>query len=323
MNGRRTAATDCARAFRGLLAAHRFGGYPRSARMPRGNNHMAEPNLADLKEALLAALPADGSAIGNIRLRRQLAAALGTDISETRYEQARDELVEAGAVTKGQGRGGSVRRLEGTSADALTLQAQDIPEDARHAKPAQTSMPLTGKVVGQAAKPKSKSPSDEKLLTYRHDERRVNNPEVGLVTPDDDPDERETRCAYDPHLDPALKFDSGRAQIEKLIDDALASGDAATMRAALEQLKRQAAPYLNWTGKAERRASRSIPFAACARAHGPGDDPDCAAEAHQAQQGRRNRAGRSGRLVRAPGSRTCRCARRWISTSTKRAGRTG
>ncbi|ECH9271747.1 site-specific DNA-methyltransferase, partial [Salmonella enterica subsp. enterica] len=29
-------------------------------------------------------------------------------------------------------------------------------------------------------------------------------------------------------------------------------GNEATMRAALEQLKRQAAPYLNWTGKAER-----------------------------------------------------------------------
>jgi adenine-specific DNA-methyltransferase len=37
-----------------------------------------------------------------------------------------------------------------------------------------------------------------------------------------------------------------------LIDEALASGDQATMRRALEQLKRQAAPYLNWTGKAER-----------------------------------------------------------------------
>src|SRR3546814_12748252 len=44
----------------------------------------------------------------------------------------------------------------------------------------------------------------------------------------------------------------GRVQVERLIDDALASGDDAVMRAALEQLKRQAAPYLNWTGKAER-----------------------------------------------------------------------
>ena len=44
----------------------------------------------------------------------------------------------------------------------------------------------------------------------------------------------------------------GRARIEALIDDALSSGDDATMRSALETLKRMAEPYLNWAGKAER-----------------------------------------------------------------------
>ena len=73
-----------------------------------------------------------------------------------------------------------------------------------------------------------------------------------MVTPETDPDQPRTTWAWDPHIDPALQFDMGRAQVEQLIDDALASGDDATMRAALEQLKRQAAPYLNWTGKAER-----------------------------------------------------------------------
>src|SRR5690606_3552996 len=62
----------------------------------------------------------------------------------------------------------------------------------------------------------------------------------------------ETKWEYDPHIDPALQFDVGRAEIERLIDDALASGDADTMRGALEELKRASAPYLNWTGKAER-----------------------------------------------------------------------
>jgi hypothetical protein len=40
--------------------------------------------------------------------------------------------------------------------------------------------------------------------------------------------------------------------IENLINDALASGDEATMREALKTLKCMAEPYLNWTGKAER-----------------------------------------------------------------------
>ena len=90
------------------------------------------------------------------------------------------------------------------------------------------------------------------ILSYRHDQKRKNNPDVGVVTPETDPEQPRTVWAYDPHIDPALQFDSERAPIEKLINDALGSGDEAAMRAALEQLKRQQAPYLNWTGKAER-----------------------------------------------------------------------
>src|SRR5690606_22795722 len=84
------------------------------------------------------------------------------------------------------------------------------------------------------------------------DQTRRNNPDVGFVTPETDPEQPRTRWAYDPHIDPALQFDMGRSQVEKLIDDALASGDESVMRAALEQLKRHSAPYLNWAGKAER-----------------------------------------------------------------------
>ena len=36
------------------------------------------------------------------------------------------------------------------------------------------------------------------------------------------------------------------------MDDALASGDEAAMRAALAEIKRRGAPYLQWAGKAER-----------------------------------------------------------------------
>jgi adenine-specific DNA-methyltransferase len=73
-----------------------------------------------------------------------------------------------------------------------------------------------------------------------------------MVSPDTDPDQPKTTYSYDPHIDPALQFDSKRFQLEKLIDDALASGDLVVMRQALEQLKRQQEPYLNWAGKAEK-----------------------------------------------------------------------
>ncbi len=97
---------------------------------------------------------------------------------------------------------------------------------------------------------KKKEQSSE-ILSYRYDNKRKNNPPVGMVDVAADSDEEKNTWAYDPHIDPALQFDSGRAEVENLIDDALASGDQDTMRAALEQLKRMQEPYLNWAGKAE------------------------------------------------------------------------
>jgi hypothetical protein len=109
-----------------------------------------------------------------------------------------------------------------------------------------------------AAKPRvkfttgAKSADGTQVLSYRHADRRKNNPEVGMVDPETDPDQPKTTWAYDPHIDPALQFDVWRAGIERFIDDALASGDEATLRGALEELRRLSQPYLNWTGKAER-----------------------------------------------------------------------
>lgn len=89
------------------------------------------------------------------------------------------------------------------------------------------------------------------ILSYRHLDKRVNNPEVGMVTPFTDPDVGKTRWKYDPHIDPSLQFDSQRAWTENLIDSALASDDPEEMKQALEALKKAQSPYLNWAGKAE------------------------------------------------------------------------
>ena len=99
---------------------------------------------------------------------------------------------------------------------------------------------------------KTKKTDPKQVLSYRHGETRANNPEVGMVHAESDPDQPKTKWQYDPHLDPALQFDSARASIETLIDDALASDDPETMKMALAELKRLQAPYLNWAGKAER-----------------------------------------------------------------------
>ena len=56
------------------------------------------------------------------------------------------------------------------------------------------------------------------IESYEHrDKERLNNPPVGLVTPDTDPDAGPRTYAYDPHLDPQLSWDqqSGRKEIEE------------------------------------------------------------------------------------------------------------
>ncbi len=56
-------------------------------------------------------------------------------------------------------------------------------------------------------KPKKTSATAESdILSYRHPDRRKNNPEVGMVTPATDPDEGKTVWQHDPHLDPTLSW---------------------------------------------------------------------------------------------------------------------
>ncbi|GAA0218717.1 site-specific DNA-methyltransferase [Castellaniella daejeonensis] len=209
-----------------------------------------------LRDLMLSLVPNDGTTIGNTALRRAIEAKLqdGTTLSDDAYWQAHAALIANGLLVKGQGRGGSVRLAFPTNTDSVdkadhdgflleTQQAPDPDDETTPPAPRRTKSTVRN----------SRTTADEaQILSYRHADKRVNNPEVGMVTPATDPEEGKTKWAYDPHLDPALHFVPQRSQIERLIDDALASGDTDQMRAALEELKRQQSPYLNWAGKAER-----------------------------------------------------------------------
>ena len=74
--------------------------------------------------------------------------------------------------------------------------------------------------MAKSPKSSAKKGSHKKPIEhYEHkDKKRVNNPPVGLVTPETDKDKPAKKYAYDPHIDPALQFDSKRSQIEKIID---------------------------------------------------------------------------------------------------------
>ena len=61
---------------------------------------------------------------------------------------------------------------------------------------------------------KNKAITKRPIESYEHrDKERVNNPPVGLVTPDTDPDagHKKKTYAYDPHLDPQLVW-AGKAE---------------------------------------------------------------------------------------------------------------
>ncbi|WP_322994359.1 site-specific DNA-methyltransferase [Castellaniella sp.] len=214
------------------------------------------PTEAHLGDLMLTLVPGDGSTIGNTALRRAMETTLRADgltLTEEQYWQAHTVLITNGVLLKGQGRGGSVRRTqiadEAPATQDFLLQTQQAAAGASATPITATAQPTRTKTAVRANRATA---DDAQILSYRHADKRVNNPEVGMVNPTTDPEAGKTRWAYDPHLDPALGFDSWRSQIEALIDDALASGDADQMRAALEELKRLQSPYLNWAGKAER-----------------------------------------------------------------------
>jgi adenine-specific DNA-methyltransferase len=70
------------------------------------------------------------------------------------------------------------------------------------------------KLVGRKPKapsvPRPSAADEAQIISYRHLDRRKNNPEVGVVNTSTAPDSHKTVWNYDPHLDPALQFDSSR-----------------------------------------------------------------------------------------------------------------
>ncbi|MCZ4254680.1 site-specific DNA-methyltransferase [Sulfitobacter sp. G21635-S1] len=189
---------------------------------------------SDLSDLILSLTPEDGSSIGNGAMMALLRDHIPT-LSDEAYAEARDALIDYGTLGRGKGRGGSIYRADVADLELTAPVAKE---------------PKASTSTRKKASRKSDEPTE--VLSYRHGETRVNNPEVGMVHADTDPDGEKSTWAYDPHLDPVLNFDSARGAIETLIDDALASDDPERMKDALTELKRLQAPYLNWTGKAEK-----------------------------------------------------------------------
>ena len=112
------------------------------------------PTIAD-STLLIHHVPTDGTPIGNGALR----AVLGWD--EARYNAAKNALLAEGKLTKGQGRGGTVRlvgleRLETAQAEAPSI--RETPREKSVAKPTSLSANPTGLVFPAGLRRRGKIP---------------------------------------------------------------------------------------------------------------------------------------------------------------------
>ena len=252
-------------------------------------------NIEQIKALLLSLLPKDGSTVGNLSLREQLRTQHQLEISDEEFDAARQSLLTEGVVGKGRGRGGATYLNQASAAEqpapaGFELQAQVAPsqEDLAFGEKQKSARPQTNRQPGR------KRGEHNQVLSYRYDEKRKNNPHVGMVDTHSDGVEQKTTWQYDPHLSPELQFDPARSRVEDLIEDALQAREVEAKQAKddlltwldhalaadneqavrevvsnlrkrvadkeflarerhdLAELKRMQAPYLNWTGKAER-----------------------------------------------------------------------
>lgn len=185
---------------------------------------MAQIDLSQSEQLLIDQLPLDGSAVGNNMLTQRWVSAMlaaGQPADEAAFQATRNRLLEAGLISRGKGRGGSTFRTAVSAPDAGVFElGTSAPSKPAEAKPKKGTSNATAK-----RKPAAQSAGDSaQVLSYRHTDKRKNNPEVGLVNEESDPQQPKKEWAYNPHLDPVLNFASSRAELENLVVDALNEG---------------------------------------------------------------------------------------------------
>src|SRR5437868_5248884 len=112
--------------------------------------------------------------------------------------------------------------------------------------------------------PRKKKPLDAKPIEqYTHDDKdRVNNPPVGLVTPETDKEAGKQTYAYDPHLDPQLQW-AGKAEHTSFEVDtvSLHIHERISTQAILRAVKREEMQgELNLFAKPQLSSSKELDF---------------------------------------------------------------
>ncbi|MCQ4320753.1 type I restriction-modification system subunit M [Stutzerimonas stutzeri] len=133
-------------------------------------------DLATLSHALLAAVPADGSSIGNQTLLSRLQGQFA-ELSDEQFRAARDELIAQGVLLKGRGRGGSVSRVSATGislADQALSNARERREPGVSEVPANYLVQAASKTKPVKLQPATSLAAMEKTLWATADKLRAN-----------------------------------------------------------------------------------------------------------------------------------------------------
>ena len=196
--------------------------------------------LSSHQSALLALVPPDGSTVGNTSLREQL----GWD--EAAYVAVRDELVAAGLIEKGKGRGGSVKRISAAAPKTELFSAEEIESVIPELERARRASAET------AAAKKEKAPAAAAPFTeHRHVQAtRKNLPAAGDALGHVEEAGKIT-YAYDPHRPPVLRFNEGIVGLRELLDESRRRPLTVEETEKLAALLEAPQPWLEWTGKRE------------------------------------------------------------------------
>ncbi|MCX7906249.1 MAG: site-specific DNA-methyltransferase, partial [Bacteroidetes bacterium] len=101
----------------------------------------------------------------------------------------------------------------------------------------------------------------EKIMDFRHSERRLNNPPAGIAPTYEVRERRTTRYAYDPHLDPQLVW-AGKAEHTSFEVDvvSLHIHERISTRAILEAVRRPQQPKPDLFGETPLPADKQVEF---------------------------------------------------------------
>lgn len=221
---------------------------------------------SQLRDLILAYVPADGERIGNIKLQKDLTNVADFDFDEQDYKRVRDALVAEGLLGKGQGKGGTVYRTA-IAVPHLSLATSGLAQQKAGSEPEESADEPEGDatVIG--------SVGAELYGTYQYDTRATSRPDVG-VQEQFNGRKPPKQYRYDSSLAPELCWDENAERdfaewLLNLVTEAAMQGESVvfaqeqvwkgngerftSLSQCVARLKSLSQPFLNWAGKAERQ----------------------------------------------------------------------